>query len=420
MMSCVPVPQASRIASGAIDLSENPKLTVLCIATYEKGQEFMRECRRQGCAPVLVTLEKFRDADWPHEYLEDVYYLPENFKLEDLVKSVSYLARTRRIDRIVALDDFDVETAAALREHLRLPGMGDTTARYFRDKLAMRVKARDHGILVPEFVHALNLEDVRDFTERIPLPWVLKPRTEASAVGIKKIRSRDELWPALDALGDRLSFHLLERFVPGDIFHVDSIISEREVVFTAPHKYGKPPMEVAHGGGVFMTRTISRNSPEAQELDTLNRKLVETLGLVRGVTHTEFIKGHDDGRFYFLETASRVGGANIAEVVEAATGINLWSEWAKLEIAGEAGGYKVPPHRDGYAGIVISLARQEWPDTSGFDDPEIVWRLRKRHHVGLLVASHDPDRVEELLHHYVQRISDEFVAVLPSPDKPTS
>ena len=59
-----------------------------------------------------------------------------------------FLARTRLIDRIVPLDDYDVETAAALREHLRVPGMGDTTARYFRDKLAMRVQARDRGLQV--------------------------------------------------------------------------------------------------------------------------------------------------------------------------------------------------------------------------------------------------------------------------------
>ena len=59
---------------------------------------------------------------------------------------------------------------------------------------------------------------------------------------------------------------------------------------------------------------------------------MSAFGLVRGVAHTEFIKSHNDGQFYFLETAARVGGANIAEMVEAATGINLWSEWAKIEL----------------------------------------------------------------------------------------
>ncbi|MCA1591668.1 MAG: ATPase [Acidobacteria bacterium] len=395
-------------------------LTVLCIATFEKGQEFLRECKRQGCRVLLLTMEKLAHANWPHDSIDQAFYLPQNFKLEDLVKSVSYVARTHRIDRIVPLDDFDVEIAAALREHLRLPGMGDSTARHFRDKLAMRVKARDHGVLVPDFVHVLNHDAIREYVGRVPAPWVLKPRSEASTVGIRKVKNAGELWPLLDELGDRQSFYLLEKFIPGDIYHIDSIVSEREVVFNAPHRYGQPPMEVAHQGGIFMTRTIPRASEDARALAALNDDLIKTLGLARGVTHTEFIKGHEDGRFYFLETASRVGGANIAEVVEAATGVNLWVEWAKIEIAGEEGSYQVPPRRCDYAGIVISLARQDWPDTSSYDDPEIVWRLNKRHHAGLLVASPDPQRVEELLQEYIRRFYTDFFAVQPLPDKPTS
>ena len=400
-------------------MSEKRPLTVLCIATFEKGQEFMRECKRQGCRVLVLTMERLRDADWPRESVDEFFYLPEDYKLADVTKGVSYIARTRAIDRVVPLDDFDVETAAALREHLRIPGMGDTTARYFRDKLAMRVKARDHGVLVPEFVHALNHEHIREFTGRVAPPWVLKPRSEASAVGIKKVASADELWPLLEGLGDRQSFYLIEQFIPGDIFHVDSVVWDREPVFTAVSKYGQPPMTVAHGGGVFMTRTVPGESPEAQALGTLNRELLRTLGLVRGVTHTEFIQG-GDGRYYFLETAARVGGANIAETVEAATGVNLWREWARIEVAGEYGHYEPPRARDDYAGIVITLARQEWPDTSAYVDPEIVFRLCKRHHVGLLVASHDPARVEQLLDTYARRLLEDYSATLPPADRPTS
>ncbi|HYY95447.1 MAG TPA: hypothetical protein VE713_13085, partial [Pyrinomonadaceae bacterium] len=161
-------------------MSEERRLTVLCLASYFKGEEFMRECKRLGCRVLLVTLERLREADWPRESVDEFFYMPEDFRLEPLTRGVSYIARTREIERIVPLDDFDVETAAALREHLRVPGMGDTTARHFRDKLAMRMKAREHGILVPDFVHALNRDRIQEFTERVPAPWVLKPRSEAS------------------------------------------------------------------------------------------------------------------------------------------------------------------------------------------------------------------------------------------------
>ncbi|MGC2552866.1 MAG: ATPase, partial [Candidatus Sulfotelmatobacter sp.] len=131
-------------------------LTLLCITTYEKGQDFMRECKRQGCRVLLVTAEKLRDADWPRESLDEMFYLPNEIPLADIVQAVTHLARTQKIDRIVALDEFDMETAATLREHLRVPGMGLTTMRYFRDKLAMRMRALDHGVRVPDFVPVIH------------------------------------------------------------------------------------------------------------------------------------------------------------------------------------------------------------------------------------------------------------------------
>lgn len=401
-------------------MPDQTPITILCLASYEKGAEFMRECKRQGCRVLLLTIEKLSGADWPRDSIDDIFYMPSISNRDDIIKGVSYLARHQKIDRIVPLDDFDVETAAVLREHLRIPGMGDTTARHFRDKLAMRVKAKSEGILVPEFIHVLNYDALAEFMRRVEPPWVLKPRSEASAVGIKKVKRAEELWPLLDQLGDRQSFYVLEQFIPGDIFHIDSIVSEREVVFAVPHKYGHPPMNVAHEGGIFTTRRVPEQSADAQALESLNRELLAALNLVRGVTHTEFIKGRDDGRFYFLETASRVGGANIADVVEASTGINLWAEWASIEIGRGERPYELPPYRNDYAGIILSLARQEHPDTSAYDDPEIVWRLNKRYHAGLIVVSKDPKRVERLLDEYTERFYEDFYATQPLPDKPTS
>ncbi|MBA3248429.1 MAG: ATP-grasp domain-containing protein, partial [Pyrinomonadaceae bacterium] len=303
------------------------------------------------------------------------------------------------------------------REHLRTPGMGETTTRYFRDKLAMRMQAQEAGINVPEFIHVLNHERLREFAACTPAPWVLKPRFEASAVGIQKIRAAEELWPALEQLGDRQSFFVLERFVPGDIYHIDSIVDDQQVIFAIANRYGQPPLNVAHEGGVFSTCTIERGTPDEQALQAINRRVLSAMGLRRGVSHTEFIKGRADRQFYFLETSARVGGANIAELIEAATGINLWAEWAKLEVRKD---YELPTPREDYAGLLVSLARQEYPDTSAYDDPEIVWRMNKSAHAGLIVKSPSLARVEQLLDNYTARFSNDFLATLPAPEKAVS
>jgi biotin carboxylase len=393
----------------------------LCIASYEKGQDFLRECAELGVLPTLLTVEKLKDAAWPHEALEDFATMPAGLTREQILHTVCWMARGRRFDRIIALDEFDLEIAAQLREHLRIDGMGASVTAFYRDKLAMRMGARKAGFLVPEFCRVLNYDELRAYMARVPAPWLLKPRAEASALGIRKIDQPEQLWRALDELGDRQSFFLLEQFVPGDIFHVDSIVNDGNVVFSAVHQYGRPPMQVMHEGGVFTTRTVDRASRDWEELTAINAALVPALGMARGVAHAEYIRAHADGRYYFLEVAARVGGAFIADLVGTATGIHLWREWAKLEVAhlrGET--YTLPEVKQDYAGSVLCLATTAEPDTSAFDAPEIVFRMKKHHHAGLIVRSEDPVRVRTLLEGYSASFAERFLAQMPPPEKPTA
>jgi biotin carboxylase len=292
--------------------------------------------------------------------------------------------------------------------------------RYFRDKLAMRGRAKEEGIAVPDFVHVLNYDDLKDFMARVKAPWLLKPRSQASGIGMKIIKHESELWPWLDQLGDQQSFYLLEQFVPGEVFHVDSIVSERKVVFAEAHAYGSPPLDVSHRGGVFTSSTLPRTSALSKSLLKLNREVITALGLVRGVTHAEFLRAHEDGKIYFIEVAARVGGAYISNAIEAATGINLWREWAHLEMGTGKTTYALPKKRNAYAGVIISLARQETPDTSAYNDPEIVYRVPKHHHAGFVLSSPKPERIGELLDAYSGRFRDDFYASQPVPDKPTA
>jgi biotin carboxylase len=393
----------------------------LCITSYEKGQDFMRQCAEMGVKPSLLTVEKLRDAPWPREILEDVHLVADDHSFEDLIKTVCWMSRGRHFDRVVALDEFDLDAAAKIREHTRIPGMGVTSTAYYRDKLAMRTGASESGFLVPEFCRVLNYDELRAYMSAVHGPWLLKPRAEASALGIRKIYEPEQLWRTLDELGDLQTNYLLEQFVPGDIFHVDSIVSEHKVVFSVVHQYGKPPMQVMHEGGVFTTRTVDRLSREWKELTALNARLAPDLGMARGVTHAEYIRAHEDGRFYFLEIAARVGGAFISELVETATGINLWREWAKLEVADLRGEkYALPKYTERYAGSVLCLATTADPDTSAFDAPEIVTRMKKHHHAGLIVCSDNASRVRELLDQYGAEFAQRFLAALPPPDKPTA
>lgn len=404
---------------------KNQPVKILCVSRYFKGNELIEAASKDGHLVYLITSTKLKEKPWHWECLEEVYYLDEdekgNWNTTYLIEGLAHQFRSIKFEIFISLDDFDVEHAALLREYFRIPGMGETTARYFRDKLAMRMKAKEEGIPVPEFTSLFNDQDIHDFTERVTPPWLIKPRGQASATGIQKIHTKEELWPALDKLGGERHRYLLEKFAPGSVFHVDSLSSHGKVVFSTVGRYLDTPFEVAHGGGIFRTILLEKDQEDEAALQALNVKVMKTFGMEYSASHTEFIKGKEDGRYYFLETSSRVGGAHISDMIAAATGVNLWAEWARIEVASYLNKpYKAPKSKNKYGGIIVSLSRFEHPDTSSFTDKEIVWRLDKKDHIGFIVTSTDSNKIIELLDKYMHRIKEEFHASLPAPDRPTN
>jgi biotin carboxylase len=400
-------------------------LHILCISSFFKGERFLEASKALGNKVYLVTSEKLRHEAWPWEAIDEVFYMAEEnqgkWNLKHLIGGIAYQMRQTKFDAVVALDDFDVEKAAHVREHFRIGGMGETTVRYFRDKLAMRMKAQEEGVDVPAFTGLFHDADIAAYTQNVPAPWMIKPRFAASATGITKVYSVEELWYHLEELGEERHNYLLERFSPGDVYHVDTLNVDGKVVFSRASQYLDTPFEVAHGGGIFRSMTVDFSSEEAEALRQHNEKVLQAFGMKHGASHSEFIKDRENGKYYFLETSYRVGGANLAEMVEASSGINLWQEWARIEDALRRGEeYQLPAVRHDYGGIVVSLSRYLHPDTSSFADEEICWRMHKDWHIGLIVNSPDQERVRNLLDHYTQRIGAEFHASLPAPAKPTN
>ena len=404
--------------------------TILCIATFFKGNDFIRECKRQGARVVLLTREKLLHADWARESLADLIAVPGKTSVQAYLAAASHVARHRRVSHVVALEEYDIVTAAHIREHLGVPGTGTTIARRFQDKLAMRARARDLGIRQPEFVPLLNYEAVDEFMKRTSAPWMLKPRISSSSMGIKKLQESEAVWRAIEELDARESFHetssfyLLEQYISGDIYHVDSLVDGGKILFTSVERYGKPPFEISHFGGVTLSCPVRHGSQEERLLLAMNKALLEGFDFERGITHAEFIRCSPlpkpeksvgllptSDQFYFLEVAARVGGAYTSDTIAAASGINLWCEWARIELATSKQPYILPPIRTDYAGIAVSLARQEHPCTSRYTDPEIVYRVGKPWHVGLIVRSPKYERVKELLEQYELRFIEDFTAV---------
>ena len=393
-------------------------MIVLCLASFFKGPGFLQELADQGCQVVLVTTQEVYNSPWPACVWER-FCLPKLENFEEVRKAVGYLARSRDFAAILPLDEYVVDLAAALREHLRIPGMGVTKAARFRDKYLMRIMAHEAGIRVPEFSGVLPHSKLKHFAETVPAPWILKPRAESGSVKMRKLETTRELWSSVEELGDDQSHYLVERFIPGHILHVDGIVWKGKLVFAAAHRYGKTPFSIWRDGGVFSSRTIPKNDPVYKEVHEMNSAVVKALDLEHGVTHVEFIQSYEDNKLYFLEIAARVGGAHIDALVRETRGVDLWVEWARTELAAVQGKpYKVKASKDLEGGLLVCLTRQELPDLSAYDDKEVSWKLPWDHHLAMTLTSKDSARIDHLLDAYQHRFAEDFLAIGVGGDRP--
>jgi len=288
----------------------------------------------------------------------------------------------------------------------------------------MKIKGSDNNFEpCPEYTGIFNSDEINHYLNRVPGPWIIKPRHEVSAFGIRKCESSERIWEVLTDLDSRNNWRdhpsqfVLEKFIEGQVFHVDSVVKDGKVVACGVSQYGTPPFKVTHQGGVFTTSIVPYRSKLRKDLEKLNQELLAAFNYETGVSHAEFLQSDTDGKFYLLEVAARVGGAYIANVLEYASNFNLWREWAKLETATKERPYKLPKLRKEFAGIALALANTEDPDTSNYTDAEIAYRVKKPRHVGLIFHSPNQKRIDELLATYTDRIAQDFLATAPAKER---
>lgn len=389
-------------------------VTFLCIASYYKGSQFISEAHKAGHKVYLITSGKWMHKPWPKDQIEDIFYLDadkdNHWNTDYLLSGIAYLMQTTKIDHVIPLDEYDLEIAALIRETFRLPGMGQTTARYFRDKLAMRMRAQNAKIKVPGFSSLFNNEDIAKWLHASEGPWIIKPRSFGGTIGMTKCNTPEEVWNKILKLGNERKDYLIERYIEGDVYHADSLCFNGKVLFTLVSKYLAPPYEVIHDGGIFRSVVIPYDSSEEKAISKLNEKVLHAFGMQHSTAHTEFIFAND-GTIYFLETAARVAGANISELIKAASGLDFWKEWVSIESKiNEKKNYKLPKTSKLYSGIITSLSKQQKPDYSFMDDAEVVWRLDYDYHIGGVFRAESHQRILDLHDKYAVYIQNNLLS----------
>ena len=254
------------------------------------------------------------------KYLDSVVVPYEHYvvdKLEDINKLMEIVAKIVRekgkVDRLLALSEFDIRNAGVLRSKCNIPGMNEQTAKNFTDKISMKEALKNSSIRYPKYTKDPN--DI--ITGKLKFPIVQKPREGAASEGVHII---DDLASFRKLLDRNPAGYDYEEFVSGNIYHVDGIKHDTELQFMKISRY----INTCYEYEKFKTplgSLLIKNSLLYEKIYKMTLKVLSTLGMETGVFHLEFIL--HDNEPVFLEVGARQGGGEIVPMLKQIYGVDL-------------------------------------------------------------------------------------------------
>lgn len=280
---------------------------------------------------------------------KDVHVVQDFDQEDDVLRLVDKIvSENGPFDHVIAFSEHLLDLAAAIRERHGIPGPDPREADRFRDKKIMKTLVAEQGVRVPRWHPCRSPEQVMADAEAIGYPLILKPARGASAEGVHKVSSAQEL-RALCELAD-LADHEIEEYVGGEVLHADGVVDQHGAcLFMSVSRYVSNCLAFASGeplGSVIQTDPDIRSECRRFALDCLS-----ALELKASAFHLEFF---DTGReLVFLEIGARVPGADVAQVVLDVCGVNLFRLWVDVLLGNpveppdvtfaESGGWLIVP-----------------------------------------------------------------------------
>ncbi|MBI2344280.1 MAG: hypothetical protein HYV02_08125 [Deltaproteobacteria bacterium] len=284
--------------------------------------------------------------------------------ISDVVAAVTTYHRRTPLHRLFAEQECTVMLGALCRQAGEIPGLLPERALPFRNKHVMGRTAQTIGLHVPRSHPATSCSEIRAFAEKVGWPVIVKPIDGAGSDGIREIGSAaqlDRLWSifAID-----LARWRFEEYIAGIEYHVDTIVRGGGIVFVRLCRYLGHVLDfrTCPPASVIRLKNLSVGEQTILESDA---GLLRAFGFTDGVSHNEYYVRNNE--VIFGEAAARVGGGHAVQMIEAATGINLFDARIRLELDpsympvlvrnDEVGGQMLPARRAGRITSIIDTAR---------------------------------------------------------------
>ncbi|ENY8013058.1 acetyl-CoA carboxylase biotin carboxylase subunit family protein [Vibrio fluvialis] len=239
------------------------------------------------------------------------------------------LGSKHRINAVIAMDEQCIYPASLARAYFKLPGIQPDTAEMVRNKNTMKNWARKSSVRCPDFITTKDPNIVRDFLGKYSR-IVCKPLDGMGSKETSIIDSNEQLERVISLLIDenRLHLFIFEEFIPADIYHLDGLYSENQLVFSSLGSYEEPPIYFAKSIG--QTTNLMHKGELYEKANVALCDIMKAFGLKNGVFHFEFF--YYQNSVVFCEIGLRPAGGGIVEAIKHQSGMDLNREMVRVSL----------------------------------------------------------------------------------------
>jgi biotin carboxylase len=238
-------------------------------------------------------------------------------------------------DAVVAFNEGTYRIVHEISTRLGIPSTVDIELyERVRDKVTTRDVVAREGIASCRYVLARGADEVRAAVSEIGPPCIVKPVDAEGSLGVAKVVGPDGVPAALDRLGaERVERGVLvEEFLSGEEYSVEALsVGDQHRIVAVTQKFSDPRTFVEKGH--LVPAPLAPDVRAAVEKYTV--AALRALGFHDCPSHTEIIVTPEGPRL--VETHNRIGGDRIIDLVEHATGVDLYDLVARQSIGEDIG-----------------------------------------------------------------------------------
>jgi biotin carboxylase len=281
-----------------------------------------------SCDPISKLAPEIRDRLAAH-------YGVSGISTPQLLEGVQKIGQQfGGIDRIIGMLEQIQVPLGEIRDELKVPGMGATTANHFRDKAVMKSVLRDAGLPCARHCLINSTEAALDFSRSVGFPLIVKPPDGAGAQGTYRCEDEQQLMACLSHVQPSPQRPLvIEEFIVGKEHSFDSICLNGKLVWSSISHYSPGPLEVVREPWIQWCVMIPRESdlPQYQGVKQTAQSALAALGMQTGLSHMEWFL-RSDGSIAISEVGCRPPGAQFTSLISWAHDFDLYRAWAELLI----------------------------------------------------------------------------------------